>query len=67
VDEAVAEETAERVFELRTPAMFPIGDQAGFAEQDKLEFIGLALQAERQADDLYESGAGDRRTYSTAR
>jgi hypothetical protein len=59
VDEAVAEETAERVFELRTSAMFPIDDQAGFAEQDKLDFIGLALQAERQADDLYESGAGE--------
>ena len=59
LEEAVAEETAERVFELRTSAMFPIDDQAAFAEKYKLEFISLALQAERQADDSYEAGAGE--------
>lgn len=39
--------------------MFPIDDQAAFAEQDKLEFISRALQAERQFDDSYEHGAGE--------
>ncbi len=59
LEEATADETAERVFELRSSAMFAIDDQAAFAEQDKLEFISLALQAERQSDDSYEAGAGD--------
>lgn len=57
--EATAEETSERVFELRSSAMFPIDKQATFAEQDKLEFIGLALRAERQFDDRYEGSAGE--------
>jgi hypothetical protein len=56
LEEATAEETVERLFELRSSAMFPIDDQATFAEQDKLEFISLALQAERQSDDSYEAG-----------
>jgi hypothetical protein len=55
----VAEETEERVFELRSSAMFPIDDQATFAEQDKLEFISLALEAERESDDRYEAGPGE--------
>ena len=46
------------MFELHSSAMFPIDDQAAFAEQDKLEFISLALQAERQFDDSFEGGAG---------
>jgi hypothetical protein len=58
-DEAMAEETEERVFELRSSAMFSIDDQAAFAEQDKLEFISLALQAERESDDRYDAGAGE--------
>jgi hypothetical protein len=37
-------EETERVFELRSSAMVNIDDQAAFAEQDKLEFIGLALR-----------------------
>ncbi|KAK7418113.1 hypothetical protein QQZ08_011368 [Neonectria magnoliae] len=59
LEEATAEETSERVFELRSSAMFPIDEQAAFAEKDKLEFISLALQAERQFDDRYEGGAGE--------
>ncbi|KAL6406058.1 hypothetical protein AUP68_10619 [Ilyonectria robusta] len=59
LEEATAEETSERVFELRSSAMFPIDDQATFPEQDKLEFIGLALQAEREFDDRYEGGVGE--------
>jgi hypothetical protein len=59
LEEATAEETVERLFELRSSAMFPIDDQAAFAEQDKLEFISLALQAEHQSDDNYEAGAGE--------
>jgi hypothetical protein len=55
----MADETEERVFELRSSAMFPIDDQAAFAEQDKLEFISLALQTERESDDRYEAGAGE--------
>ncbi len=39
LEEAAAAETAERVFELRSSAMFPIDDPAAFAEQDKLAFI----------------------------
>jgi hypothetical protein len=46
----------EHVFELRSSAMFPIGDLAVFAEQDKLDFISHALQAERQFDNHYERG-----------
>jgi hypothetical protein len=56
--EATAEEMVERLFELRSSAMFPIEDHAVFAEQDKLEFISLALQAERECDDRYEADAG---------
>jgi hypothetical protein len=37
LEEATAEETVDRVFELRASAMFPIDDQAAFAEQDKLD------------------------------
>lgn len=59
LEEATAEEASERVFELRSSAMFPIDDQAAFAEQDKLEFISLALQAERQFDDGQEGDASD--------
>jgi hypothetical protein len=59
LEEATAEETEERVFELRSSAMFPIDDQAAFAEQDKLEFISQALQAERESDDSFEAGAGE--------
>jgi hypothetical protein len=58
-EEAMADETEERVFELRSSAMFPIDDQAAFAEQDKQEFISLALQTERESDDRYEAGAGE--------
>ncbi|RYP64687.1 hypothetical protein DL771_008644 [Monosporascus sp. 5C6A] len=57
--EAMAEETSERVFELRSSAMFPVDDKAAFAEQDKLEFISLALQTEHQFDDSYEGGASE--------
>jgi len=57
LEEATAAETAERVFELRSSAMFPIDDDAAFAEQDKLEFINRALQAERCFEDRHE-GAG---------
>jgi len=39
--------------------MFSIDDQAAFAEQEKLEFISLALQAERESDDRHEARAGD--------
>jgi hypothetical protein len=59
LEEATTEGTVDRVFELRASAMFPIDDQAAFAEQDKLEFISLALQAEREADDRYEARAGE--------
>ncbi|KAF6528270.1 hypothetical protein HZS61_008572 [Fusarium oxysporum f. sp. conglutinans] len=59
LEEATAEETSERAFELRSSAMFPIDEQAAFAEQDKLEFISIALQAERQFDDRYEGVAGE--------
>ena len=59
LEEVMAEETAERVFELRSSAMFPIDEQAAFAEPDKLEFISMALEAERQADDSYEASAGE--------
>jgi hypothetical protein len=59
LEDATADETAEWLFELRSSAMFPIDDEAAFAEQDKLEFIGLALQAERESDDRYEDGAGE--------
>jgi hypothetical protein len=55
----MANETEERVFELHSSAMFPIDDQAAFAEQDKLEFISLALQTKRESDDRYEVGAGE--------
>jgi hypothetical protein len=58
-EEATAEETVEWVFELRSSAMFPIDGQAAIAEQDKLEFISLALQAERESDDRYEAGADE--------
>lgn len=47
------------VFELRSLAMFPIGDLAMFAEQDKLDFVNHTLQAERRFDDHYEYGAGE--------
>ncbi|KNB04282.1 hypothetical protein FOXG_22453 [Fusarium oxysporum f. sp. lycopersici 4287] len=59
LEEATAEETSERAFELRSSAMFPIDEQAAFAEQDKLDFISIALQAERQFDDRYEGVAGE--------
>ncbi|KAK3321747.1 hypothetical protein B0H66DRAFT_601230 [Apodospora peruviana] len=48
--EATATEMEDYVFELRSSAMFPIGDLAMwpmFAEQDKLDFISHVLQAER--------------------
>lgn len=32
--------------------------EAAFVEQDKVEFISLALQAERESDDSYDAGAG---------
>jgi len=56
---ATAMEMEVRVFELRSSAMFPIGDLAVFAEQDKLDFISHALQAERQFDDHYERGVDE--------
>jgi hypothetical protein len=59
LEEATAEEAVERLFELRSSAMVNIDDQAAFAEQDKLEYIGLALQAERESDDSYDSSAGE--------
>jgi len=42
----VPEETSERVFKLRSSAMFPINSPNAYTEQGKLEFILLALQAE---------------------
>ena len=56
---ATAMEIEVRVFKLRSSAMFPIGDLAVFAEQDKLDFISHALQAERQFDDHYERGVDE--------
>ncbi|KAH8654924.1 hypothetical protein BGZ61DRAFT_486819 [Ilyonectria robusta] len=50
---------SKRVFKLHSSAIFSIDKQATFAEEDKLEFISLALQAERQFDDSYEGGAGE--------
>ena len=44
---------------LRSSAMFPIDDEAAFEEQDKLQFISLALQTERQFDDDYDAGVGE--------
>ncbi|KAK3331496.1 hypothetical protein B0H66DRAFT_98328 [Apodospora peruviana] len=57
--EATATEMEDYVFELRSSAMFPIGNLAMFAEQDQLDFISHALQAERQFDDHYEHGTGE--------
>lgn len=51
------EETLEQVFELRTSVMFPINNQAAFTKQDKLEFISIALQTERQFNNSYKVAA----------
>lgn len=50
---------SKRVFKLHSSAIFSIDEQATFAEEDKLEFISLALQAECQFDDSYEGSAGE--------
>ena len=39
--------------------MFPIDTQAISAEHEKLGFIGMALQAERQFDDSRNGGVGE--------
>lgn len=59
LEETADEETSELVFKLRSSAMFPIDDQAVFAEQDKLEFISMALRTERQFDNSYETAVGE--------
>ncbi|KAK3350320.1 hypothetical protein B0T25DRAFT_570884 [Lasiosphaeria hispida] len=61
LEEAAAAETAEVVFELRSSGMFPIDDHDISAEHDKLGFIGMALQAERQFDDGRDNGTGEGR------
>ncbi|RXG41776.1 hypothetical protein VDGE_30528 [Verticillium dahliae] len=58
LEEATAVETSNQVFELRSSAMFPIDDQAAFSEQDKLEFISSALQADDGPDDHTEGELG---------
>ncbi|KAK8859546.1 hypothetical protein PGQ11_010280 [Apiospora arundinis] len=64
VEEAVSEETAERVFELRSTAMFPIDEEAALADQDKLAFIGHALEKERQGGSSHVGGEGEGETPS---
>lgn len=40
VEEAVAEVTSDRIFELRSSVLFPVNDEAGFSEEEKLELSG---------------------------
>ena len=53
IGEIAYDETSEQVFDLRSSAMFPLDNQAPFAEQDKLEFISQALHARHQPDNSY--------------
>ena len=49
MEEAVDEETAQLVFELRSTGMLPIDGEGELADQDKLYFVSQAFDAERQS------------------
>lgn len=49
LEEATAEETEERVFELRSAAMFPIDDQAAFAELPCLSTSPVCQETRRRS------------------
>ncbi|KAK8106682.1 PIF1-like helicase domain-containing protein [Apiospora kogelbergensis] len=63
MEEAVDEETAQLVFELRSTGMFPIDGEGELGDQDKLYFVSQAFDAERQSGEtpsIYVRSCGER-------